>query len=54
MRKIQISNVSHLSKIGVIIAEDTDTKLPNVDKSNKIVRTNHKSTKNQIKHSINT
>ena len=34
--------------------EDTDTALPNVDKNNKITRTNHKSTKNQINHSTNT
>ena len=38
----------------LIIAEDTDTALPNVDKNNKITRINHKSTKNQINHSINT
>ena len=54
MRKIQISKVNHLSKNSVIIAEDTDTVLPNVDKSNKITRTNHKSTKNQKNHTINT
>ena len=42
------------SKNGVTIAEDTDTALPNVGKSNKITRTNHKSTKNQINHSTNT
>ena len=49
LRKIPISKVNHLSRYGVIIAEDT-----NVDKNNKITRTNHKSTKNQINHSINT
>ena len=41
---IPISKVNHLSKNVVIIAEDTDTALPNEDKS----------TKNQINHSINT
>ena len=54
LRKIPISKVNQLSRYGVIIAEDTDTALPNVDKNNKITRTNHKSTKNQINHSINT
>ena len=54
MRKTQISKVNHLSKNGVIIAKDTDTVLPNVDKDNKITKTNHKNTKNQINHSINT
>ena len=52
--KNQISNVSHLSKNGVIIAKDTDTALSNVNKSSKKIRTNHKSTKNQINHFINT
>ena len=54
MRKTQLSKVNHRSKNGVIIAEDTDTVLPNVDKNNKITRTNRKNTKNQINHSINT
>ena len=54
MRKTQISKVNHLSKNGVIIAEDTDTVFPNVDKNNKITKTNHKSIKNQINHSIKT
>ena len=40
--EIQISKVNHLSKNGVIIAEDTDTALPNEDKNNKLSRTNHK------------
>ena len=53
MRKIQISKVNHLSKNSVIIAEDTDTVLLNVDENNKITKTNHKSLKNQINHSIN-
>ena len=40
MRQIQILKVNHLSRNGVIIAEDTDTLLPNEDKSNKIIRNN--------------
>ena len=44
----------HLSKNGVIIADDTDTVMPNVNKNNKITKTNHKNTKNQINYSINT
>ena len=43
----------HFSRNGVIIADDTDTVLPNVDKNNKTIRINLKSTKNQIGHSIN-
>ena len=54
MRITQILKVKHFSKIGVIIAEDTDTALPNVDKNNKIIKTNLKSTKNQTNHFINT
>ena len=54
MRQTQISKANHLSKNGVIIAKDTDTVLPNVDKNNKITKINHKNTKNQINHSINT
>ena len=53
MRKTPISKVNHLSRKGVIIAEDTDTALLNVDKNNKITRINRKSTNNQINHSIN-
>ena len=41
-------------KNGVIIADDTDTVFSNVDKNNKTIRINLKSTKNQINHSINT
>ena len=54
MRKIQILKVNHHLRNNVTVAEDTDTVLPNVDKNNKITRTNHKSTKNQINHSTNT
>ena len=46
--------VSHLSRNGVIIVEDTDIALPNVDKNNKISKINHKSTKSQTNHSTNT
>ena len=38
----------------VIIADDTDTVFPNVDKNNKTIRINLKSIKNQINRSINT
>ena len=41
-------------KNGVIIADDTDTVFPNVNKNNKTIRINRKSTKNQINHFINT
>ena len=41
-------------KNGVIIAEGTDTVLPNVDKNNSIIRINHKSIENRINHSIGT
>ena len=34
--------------------EDTDTALPNVDKNSMIIKTNHKNTKNQTNHFINT
>ena len=34
--------VKYLSRNGVIIAKDTDIVLPNVDKNNKITKTNHK------------
>ena len=34
-------------KNGVIIAKDTDTALPSVDKNGKITKINHKSTKNR-------
>ena len=53
MKEIQILKANHLSKNGVIIAEDKDTVFPNVDKNNKIIRINLKSTKNQINRSIN-
>ena len=45
---------SYLSKNGVIIAKDTDTALPSVEKNSKITRINHKSTKNQTNHFIDT
>ena len=42
MKRTQISKVNQFSKIGVIIADDTDTVLPNVDKNNKTLRINLK------------
>ena len=53
MKGTQILKVNHLSKNG-IIADNTDTVLPNVDKNNKTIKINLTSTKNQISHSINT
>ena len=53
MKNIQIFKANHPSKNGVIIADDTVTVFPNVDKNNKITRTNLKSIKNQINRSIN-
>ena len=52
MKNIQILKANHPSKNGVIIADDTDTVFPNVDKNNKIIRINLKSIKNQINRSI--
>ena len=54
MRKTQILKVNHHLKNGVTIAEDTDTVLLNADINRKTIKINHKSTKNQINHSINT
>ena len=54
MKRTQTSKANHLSKNGVIIADDTDIVFPNVDKNSKIVKMNLKNTKNQINHSINT
>ena len=53
MKNIQILKANHPSKKGVIIADDTDTVFPNVDKNNKITKTNLKSIKKQINRSIN-
>ena len=52
-QKHHILKANHLSKNGVIIADDTDTVFPNLDKNNKIIRINLKSMKNQINRSIN-
>ena len=53
-KNTQILKANHLSKNGVIIADDTDIVFPNVDKNDKITKTNLKSIKNQINRSINT
>ena len=53
-KNIQTLKANHLSKNGVIIADDTDTVFSNVDKNNKTIKINLKSIKNQINHSINT
>ena len=52
--KTQVLKQNHLSTNGITIAEVTNLALPNVDKNSKRVKTNHKSTKNQINHDINT
>ena len=54
MKNIQTLKASHLSKNGVIIADDTDIVFLNIDKNNKITKTNFKNIKNRINHSINT
>ena len=41
---------NHHSKFSVTIAVDMDISLLNVDKNNKIIRTNHNITENQINH----
>ena len=53
MKNTQILKANHLSINGVIIADDTETVFPNVDKNNKITKTNLKTIKNQINRSIN-
>ena len=50
----QISKSNHHSTKGVIIADDTDTALPNADKNNKITEISHKNIENQINPFINT
>ena len=54
MKNIQTFKANHLSKNGVIIADDADIVFLNVDKNNKITKTNLKNIKNQINHAINT
>ena len=53
MKNTQILKANHLSKNGVINADDTAIVFPYVDKNNKITKTNLKNIKNQINHSIN-
>ena len=53
MKNTQILKANHLSTNDVIIADDTDILFLNVDKSNRITKTNLKNIKNQINHSIN-
>ena len=54
VKNTQNLKANHLSKNGVIIADDTDIVFLNVDKNNRIIKTNLKNIKNQINHSINT
>ena len=53
MKGTQILKANHLSKNGAFTADNTDTVSPNVDKNNKTIKINLKSTKNQTNHSIN-
>ena len=53
MKNTQILKANHLSKNGVINADDTDIVFLNVDKNNRITKTSPKNIKNQINHSIN-
>ena len=53
-RNSNVKGKPSLKKNGVITADDTDTVSPNIDKNNKTIRINLKSTNNQINHSINT
>ena len=52
-KRTQTLKANHLSKNGVIIADDTDIVFPNVDKNSKTIKINLKNIKNQINHSIN-
>ena len=54
MKRTQIIKANHLSKNSVIIADDTDTVFPNVDKNSKTIRINLLSKKSQVSHFINT
>ena len=53
-RKIQNLKADHHSKNSVTIAVHKDIALLNADKNNKIIRTNHKNTENQINFFTNT
>ena len=53
-KNTQTLKANHLSKNGVIIADDTDIVFLNVDKNSKTIKINLKNIKNQINHSINT
>ena len=54
MKNTQTLKANHLSKNGVIIADDTDIVFLNVDKNNRTIKTNLTNIKNQINHFINT
>ena len=53
-KNTQTLKANHLSKNGVIIADDTDIVFLNVDKNSKTIKINLKNIKNQINHSIST
>ena len=52
MKNTQTLKANHLSKNGVIIADDTDIVFLNVDKNNRTIKTNLKNIKNRVNHSI--
>ena len=54
MNRTQITKANHISKNGVIVADDMDTVFLNVDKNSKTIKINLQSKKNQISHFINT
>ena len=54
MNNTQTLKANHLSKNGVIIADDTNIVFLNVDKNNRTIKTNLKNIRNQINHSIST
>ena len=54
MSRTQILKVNHHLRNGVTIAEDMDTVLLNADRNSETIKINHKNTKNQINHSVNT
>ena len=53
-KNTQTLKANHLSKNGVIIADNTDIVFLNLDKNNRTIKTNLKNIKNQINHSIST
>ena len=50
MKRTQIRKANHLSKNGVIMADETDIVFLNVDKNSNTIRINLQSKKSQIRH----